>query len=73
VIQINCPYAERKNMGSGDCVVVVVVVVVVARSQVSGTTIAQKLKADEERAVSNIESKPNESSKILLFAVGLRH
>jgi hypothetical protein len=56
-------------VGSGDCVVVVVV----ARSQVSGTARAQKLKANEDQAVSNLESTLKESRKFLLFAVGLRH
>jgi hypothetical protein len=43
--------ATKLNVELWDPVVVVMVVVVVARSQVSGTARAQKLKADEERAV----------------------
>jgi hypothetical protein len=51
--------------------------VVVAQSKVPGTARAQKLKADEERAISDLGSTPKESSWgpefFLLFAVGLRH
>jgi hypothetical protein len=43
---------------------VVVVVVVVVCSQVSGTARAQKFKAGEERAVSNLESTPKESNQL---------
>jgi len=44
--------------------------VVLARPRISGTARAQELKAEKERAISNLGSTP---SKILLFAVGLRY